>query len=244
MKSLRFYVFLTLAFSVSACSRTPRPNPLASANAPRIQSATAGDLPAPSLIDQRGASERRFVIGPLDRLIIDVFGIEEMRQREVQADASGRILFPLIGEVQVAGKTPGEVAAFIRSRLRGEYIRDPQVTVNLRETVSQIFTVDGEVRDPGSYPMVGRMSLLKAVAAAKGTTESARQSRVLVFRTVNGQRLAGLYDLRAIRQGVYGDPEIYVNDIIVVGDDPARRLLATALGVIPVVTTPLILLLR
>lgn len=207
-----------------------------------VTSTVAGDLPAPTVADLRGG-ERAAVIGPLDKLTVDVYGIPELAQREMQADAGGRILFPLAGEVEVSGKTATEVAAEIRTRLRRKYIRDPQVTVNLKETISQIITVDGEVREPGSYPVIGRMTLLRAIATAKGTTEFARQGRVLVFRTVNGQRLAGLYDLKAIRQGVYNDPDIYVNDVVVVGDNAARRLLRDALGIFPVVSTPLILLL-
>lgn len=239
----RAWFILLCPALVAGCSigKSRRPNELAG-GAPQVRSTIAGDLPAPTVADF-GNVERQSVIGPLDKIIVDVLGITELSQREIQVDAGGHISFPLIGSVDVAGKTPVEVAAIIRTRLREQYIRDPQVTVNLRETVSQIVTVDGEVREPGSYPIIGRMTLLRAIATAKGTTEFARQSRVLVFRTVDGQRLAGLYDLKSIRQGVYRDPEIYMNDIVVVGDNAARRLLRDALGIFPVVSTPIILLL-
>ncbi|MBC7042118.1 polysaccharide export protein, partial [Salmonella enterica subsp. enterica serovar Enteritidis] len=74
------------------------------------------------------------------------------------------------------------------------------------------------------YPVNGRMTLMRAVATAKGTTEFAKLDDVVIFRTVNGQKMAALYNLKAIRQGAYDDPEVFANDVVVVGDSPARRL--------------------
>ncbi|WP_196782026.1 hypothetical protein, partial [Salmonella enterica] len=68
------------------------------------------------------------------------------------------------------------------------------------------------------------MTLMRAVATAKGTTEFAKLDDVVIFRTVNGQKMAALYNLKAIRQGAYDDPEVFANDVVVVGDSPARRL--------------------
>jgi polysaccharide biosynthesis/export protein len=200
---------------------------------------TVGNLPPPIAADIK-ADERPYNIGPFDKLIIDVYGVDDMKAREIQADASGRISFPLAGVIEAAGKTPLEIADVIAQRLRAGYIRNPQVTVNLKETSSQVITVDGEVQEPGIYPVVGHMSLLRAVATAKGTTEFAKQKRVVIFRTVNGQKLAGLYDLRSIRQGLYDDPEVFANDIVVVGDNAARRLLKDVLQALPAVVTPLV----
>jgi polysaccharide export outer membrane protein len=197
------------------------------------------ELPPPNEIDAQ-VSGRPYRIGPFDKLTIDVYGVEEMKEREIQADASGRISFPLAGIIEAAGRTPLEVAGLIADRLRTRYVRDPQVTVNLKETLSQVVTVDGEVQKPGVYPVVGNMSLLRAVATAEGTTEFAKQKRVVIFRTVNGQKLAGLYDLRAIRQGLYPDPEVYANDVVVVGDNAARRLLRDVLQALPAIVTPVI----
>jgi polysaccharide biosynthesis/export protein len=129
-------------------------------------------------------------------------------------------------------------------RLAGNYVRDPQVTVNLEETVSQVVTVDGQVTRPGLYPVIGRMTLMRAVANAGGTAEFARLDDVVVFRTVAGQRYAALYNLRAIRRGVYADPEIFANDIVVVGDSQARRIFRDILQAAPLITTPIIALVQ
>lgn len=183
----------------------------------------SGDLPMPTQQDfQTGTSP--YFVGPFDRLIIDVYGIEELSKREVQVDASGRVSFPLVGLLEVSGKTPVEIEQEMVWRLRKAYIRDPQVTVNLKEVLSRIVTVEGEVKKPGLYPLMGRMTLVGAIARAEGTTDFTRLDNVVVFRTVRGQRYAALYNLEAIRRGAYGDPEIYANDVITVGESSSRRL--------------------
>jgi polysaccharide biosynthesis/export protein len=208
-----------------------------------VQVVESDNLPEPTRLDLF-EQNRPYLIGPFDKLTIDVFGIEELSKQEVQADAGGRISFPLAGIMQAAGKTPGELEEEIEARLRGQYVRDPQVTVNLKETVSQVVTVDGQVREPGLYPVIGKMTLMRAVAVAKGTAEFAKLDDVVVFRTVNGQKMAALYNLKAIRRGYYNDPEIFANDVVVVGDSTARRLFKDALQLVPLVTTPLVVALQ
>lgn len=200
-------------------------------------------MPAPDRADVV-AADRPYLIGPYDKLIIDVFGIEELSKKEVQTDASGRISFPLAGVIEAAGKTPAEVERELVTRLKGAYVRDPQVTVNLKETVSQVVTVDGEVKEPGLYPVIGRMTLMRAVATAKGTAELAKLDDVVIFRTVKGQPYAALYNLGAIRRGAYTDPDIFANDVVVVGDSKARRLFRDLLQVAPLLTTPLVIALQ
>lgn len=214
---------------------------LGGADAVKVISGT--DLPQPARADLI-AQDRPYLIGPFDKLTIDVFGIEELSKKEVQTDASGRISFPLAGVVEAAGRTPAEVEEILEQRLRTGFVRDPQVTVNLKETVSQVITVDGQVREPGLYPVIGRMTLIRAVATAKGTDEFAKLDDVVVFRTVNGQQYAALYNLKVIRRGGYPDPEVFANDVVVVGDSAARRLFKNALQVAPLLTTPIILLLQ
>lgn len=227
-----------LLIAVAGCSG---PKALGGATDVQVVSGTA--LPAPGRSDVAELN-REYLVGPYDKLKIDVFGIPDLRERIVQVDASGRLAFPLAGTIEAAGKTPNDLADLIASKLRNQYIRDPQVTVNLEQTVSQVVTVDGEVREPGLYPVIGRMTLMRAVATAKGLGEFARQNDVVVFRTVNGQKMAALYDLRAIRRGAYSDPEIYANDIVVVGDSQARRIFKDVIAGSSLITTPLIVLLR
>lgn len=200
-------------------------------------------LPEPSRADAI-TGDRPYYIGPFDKLNIGVFGIEELAEREYQVDSSGRLSFPLAGSIEAGGKTLAEVEIELRQRLKASFVRDPQVTVNLKETVTRVVTVDGQVQRPGSYPVVGKMSLVRAVAIAGSTTEFARLEDVVVFREVAGQRYAALYNLGAIRAGAYSDPEIFANDVVVVGDSQARRIFRDVLSAAPLLTTPLIILFR
>jgi polysaccharide export outer membrane protein len=113
--------------------------------------------------------------------------------------------------------------------------------VNLEETTSQIYTVDGQVGQPGSYPALGNITLMRAVANAKGAGEFARLDDVVVFRSVNGKPMAALYNLAAIRRGIYADPKIYANDIVMVGDSKARRTFQQFMQLFPLLTTPLVI---
>jgi polysaccharide biosynthesis/export protein len=190
------------------------------------------------------AGTRAYLIGPFDKLSVDVFGIDELSRPEVQVDANGTISLPLAGTVSAAGRSPPELAREIERALRANYVRNPQVSVNLKETVSQVVTVDGQVTKPGLYPVIGKMTLMRAVATAGGTGEFARLEDVIVFRTVKDDRYAGVYNLKAIRQGNYDDPEVFANDVIVVGDSAARRRFKDLIQLAPLLSTPLLILFR
>ncbi len=209
---------------------------------PEVTVVSSEGMPEPTRTDLL-SSNRPYLIGPFDKLKIDVFGIEDL-SKEVQIDASGRLSFPLVGVLEASGLTPDELADEIERRLKGRYVRNPEVTVNLEETVSQVITVDGQVDKPGLYPVIGRMTLMRAVATAGGTAEFAKLNDVVIFRTINGEQLAGLYNLKAIRRGNYSDPEVFANDVIVVGDSQARRLFRDLIQASPLLTTPLIILFR
>ena len=116
--------------------------------------------------------------------------------------------------------------------------------MNIVNSVSQVVTVSGEVETPGLYPVTNQTTLLRAIAAARGTSEFARKDEVVILRTVNGRRMAGLYSLEAIERGLYDDPAIYANDIVVVGDSPQRRLFRDFLTVAPLLASPLVTILQ
>jgi polysaccharide export outer membrane protein len=199
-------------------------------------------LPAPERADL-AAGDRVALIGPLDTITVRVFGIPELGG-QMQVDTSGRIAMPLIGAIDAGGKTAAELARDIEFALAQSYVRDPDVTININSSVSQVVTVDGQVVEPGLYPVTNQMTLLRAVASARGLTEFAKEDDVVILRTVDGQRLAGLYNITALRRGLYADPEIYANDLIVVGDSPQRRLFRDFIGVAPLLASPLVAFLQ
>lgn len=199
-------------------------------------------LPPPDRGDLT-AADRPALIGPLDTLQVDVFNVPDL-SREMQVDASGRIAMPLAGTIDARGKTAAELASAIEASLRGRYVRNPEVTVNIKSSVSQVVTIDGQVVEPGLYPVTNQMTLMRAVASAKGLAEYARQDDVVILRTVAGRKMAGLYNIDAIRRGAYDDPPVYANDVIVVGDSPQRRLFRDFVSVTPLLAAPLIALVQ
>lgn len=206
------------------------------------------DLPMPQAADVVRSTRSAFV-GPFSELRVEVFGVPDM-QRDIMADGEGNFAFPLVGTIAAAGKTPDDISEEIRRKLVGRYIRDPQVTVNFKSSANPLavqslaVTVDGQVNRAGAYPVVGRVTLMRAVALAGGTNEFAKLDDVVVFRDVGAQKYVGIYNLEAIRRGNYPDPEIFPNDVVVVGDTPARRRFKDILQIVPALLSPIILLAR
>lgn len=226
---------VALALSLAACAGRTMVG-----GDPGLAVVQSTELPTPQRVDAT-TNATPYYVGPFDKLTIDVFGVEELSNREFQVDASGRLSFPLVGMVDVNGKAPGEVETEIAGRLRQAHVRNPQVTVNLKEAVSRIVTVEGQVRKPGLYPVIGRLTLMGAIAKAEGTDEFSKLDDVIVFRTVAGQRYAALYNLDAIRHGAYPDPEIYASDVVMVGESRGRRLFKDILSVMPALVTPIVI---
>lgn len=196
-------------------------------------------LPPPVGVEP-GAAVRPYTLGPLDKIRFTVVGHEELGLEEVVVDSAGNLSLPVAGQLHVSGLTPVELGEVARDALRAGHVRDPRVVVNLIEARSQVVTVDGEVKRPGLYPVMGDMTLMRAVASAEGVSEFARLNEVVVFRNVGKQRMAALYSLEAIRTGQYSDPEIYAGDLIVVGDSPGRRLFKDVASLSGIVAAPLV----
>lgn len=209
---------------------------------PTISVVEGSALPAPDgRVD--GTAGYRSTIGPFDKLVVDVLGFTELSNRRFQADARGTIVLPIGGEVSLLGLTLAEASAAIEAKLRENFVRNPQASVNLEEAVSQYVTVDGQVREPGNYPVAADMTLMRAVAAARGAAEFAKLDDVVVFRTVNGRRMIALYQLSGIRRGLYPDPHIYPQDVVIVGESAGRRLFNQIIQLTPALTAPIVALL-
>ena len=230
----KFHIALLIALALTACGRR---EPLVSTGQLTVVDGSK-TLPPPDRGDLT-AADRPALIGPLDTIQVDVFNVSDLN-REMQVDSSGRIAMPLAGTIDARGKTAGELAQAIERALRARYVRNPEVTVNIKSSVSQVVTVDGQVVEPGLYPVTNQMTLMRAVASAKGLSEFARQEDVVILRKVNDRKMAGLYNIEAIRRGAYDDPPIYANDVIIVGDSPQRRLFRDLVSLAPLLAAPLI----
>lgn len=178
-----------------------------------------------------------YKIGPLDTLAVNVFQEADLSSASVQVDASGRVLLPLIGQVQADGKTSTQLAKEVADKLRERYLTDPQVSVIVSDSVSQHVTLNGSVTEPGVYAIRGRTTLLDALAMAKGTSRVAALDQVAVFRIVDGKRIGGLFNVAKINRGEAPDPEIQGEDTIVVGLSNVKAAWRDVLTAAPLLTS-------
>ena len=173
-----------------------------------------------------------YKIAPMDKLAIKVFKMEDLTG-EYDVDLAGNISLPLIGQVQAANLTTAQLDTQLTDKLGEKYLEHPDVSVAIKLSTAHVVTVDGSVRDGGSFPVGGPTSLIRAIAMAKGTTEDANARRVAVFRTIGGKRQAAAFDLTSIRRGEAPDPEIYPGDIIVVDGSRVKAVQKQILQSIP-----------
>lgn len=174
-------------------------------------------------------------IGALDTISVNVFQEPDLSLKDTAVEASGVIALPLIGSVRAAGRTTSELSAEIAHRY-AVYLTRPQVAVTVTTAVSQQVTVEGNVILPGSYPVSGSMTLLRALALAHGPTRVAALDEVVVFRIVDGKRMGALFDVNAIRKGQASDPLILGNDMVVVGFSSVKGAYRDILQTAPLVS--------
>lgn len=118
-----------------------------------------------------------------DRLRIFVYGQPNLSRIYV-VDHAGQIGVPLIGTVKARGLTTSELGGRIRGRLATQYVKDPQITVDINQ--HRPFFILGEVRTAGQYPYVNGMTVQSAVAVAGGYSERANERKVQITRRING----------------------------------------------------------
>ena len=172
-------------------------------------------------------------LGAGDKIRVTVFQVESL-SGEFQVEKNGQIDYPLIGIVEAQGRTPSQLAKHLADRLGERNLRNPHVQVAVTERAQQTVTVEGAVNQPAVVPIRGQQTtLLQAIALARGTTDDANPSQVVVFRQVDGKRMAAAFDLRMIRRAEAPDPAIYPNDIVVVAGSQNRKVIDRVLQVLP-----------
>lgn len=217
---------------------------LAGCAGPRVLGSTEIELTSATSLPEPADRGGLFRIGPADRISVQITGLPELSRSGIVVDGQGFVTLPLVGAVQLGGLTIEQASRLVDARLRASYVRNPVSAVNFEESNSSTVTVDGQVQRPGIYPVSPSTTLLRAVAAAQGAGEFARLEEVVVLRTVEGRRYIAAYNLGAIRNGIYPDPRLFPDDVVVVGDSPSRRLFRDIIQSAPLITTPIIALIR
>jgi polysaccharide biosynthesis/export protein len=168
----------------SGAPTTPAPPPATNPSTPATTPATPGPTATPAApaasATKTAATSADYRLVPGDKLRIEVYKDPQLSQN-VQVRPDGKITLPLANDVSAAGHTSTELRDAIVASLK-TYMSNPTVTVMVVETVPPLIYVMGEVNGAGPQPLVGKMDVMQALAAAKGFRDFADQKNILIRR--------------------------------------------------------------
>jgi polysaccharide export outer membrane protein len=155
-------------------------------------------------------------LGPDDLFDVRVYGEKDLSDT-FRVASDGTIDYPLIGTVQVDGLTPSEVVKVIETGLReGEFLKNPHVSILVKEYKSKKISVFGQVKKPGTFPYQDGMSVVEAISLAGGFTSMARKNNTTVIRTIDGEKKRFKVPVQEIGQGKTANFTLNTGDIIFV----------------------------
>jgi polysaccharide biosynthesis/export protein len=205
-------VALALALGLAALAQTVPPAQAPAQTTAQVQAA-------------RDQFVRAYRIGPGDLLEVRVFEVEQLSQT-VRVSEDGTITLPLLGRVQVGGLTQEGVTRTLTELLQAKYVKNPQVTIFIREYKNQQVAVIGAVVNAGSYELVGRRNLLQIISMAGGFDGTAGNQVFILREGPDGQTSTIAIDLKDLL--VNGNQALNVpiepNDVINVPVDREVRV--------------------
>lgn len=166
------------------------------------------------------AAPKNYILAPNDVVHIKVFR-EDNLETKARIDNDGTITFPLLGSVQIGGKSVDQATQLIRDRLAEDYLVNPQVNLSITEYVKRRFTVLGQVQKPGVYeiPENQLMTLLQAISVAGGYTRIADASKITVQRQVGDRKSSFTHNAKSMAKDKNTKHfEILADDTITVGE--------------------------
>lgn len=141
-----------------------------------------------------------YIIGNGDILEIVTWKEPDFSREEITVRLDGKISFPLLNDLDAAGKTPTQLKWDIENQLK-DFVTDPNVTVSVSSGASKRFYILGEVVNTGEYPLVKNLTVLQAFAVAGGFTEWASKKEIILFRREGGEETVIRIDYRLIMKG-------------------------------------------
>lgn len=150
-----------------------------------------------------GMSSYRLATG--DIITIRVLGEDELSREKIKLTDAGTISYPALGEVKVLGLTTGELEQMIMNGLRGRYLVNPKVSVQIEEY--RPFYINGMVEKPGSYAFRPGLTVRKAASMAGGFKERASLSKIFIIRDGDSKQEAKKVDQNT---------EVFPGDIVTV----------------------------
>lgn len=210
MKTRRLLSCILLALGAGACAAAAQTFPPPAATNPPPEQVGLPASPA--------AVSQTYVLSPNDMVLVKVYQEEDLETR-MRVAKDGTSSFPLIGVVQLGGKTINQAANLIRDALGKDYLVNPQITVTVVEYAKRRFTVLGQVQKPGTFeiPNEESVTLLQAIAMAGGYTRLANRAGVTVTRAVGGRKVIHTLDVKSAANDVDTKPfEILHEDTITI----------------------------
>lgn len=163
---------------------------------------------------------------PLEQIPPDLVGVDDTFEVRVYGEpdlsntyrvaADGTIDFPLAGRLRVAGLRTGDIQQEIVGLLKDKYLKNPQVTVVMKEWNSRKVSVLGQVQKPGPVPYQPNMTIVDAIALAGGFTGIAAKNSVSVRREVGGKVESRVYPVADITEGRSANILVFPGDVVVV----------------------------
>lgn len=155
-----------------------------------------------------------YKIGPGDLLELKVFEVDELSQT-VRVSEDGSITLPLLGHVLVEGLTQEGVVQKLTELLQAKYVKNPQVTIFIKEYRNQQVSVIGAVEAAGSFELVGRKTLLQIISMAKGFSDTVGNQVLVLREGPDGKAETITIDLKALLDGNQDlNIQIEPNDVI------------------------------
>ena len=154
-------------------------------------------------------------LGIDDVLEIRVYGEEDL-SGEFRVSNDGTIDYPFAGRIGVAGLRSGELQSAIAEKLKDGYLKNPQVSVMVKEWNSRKIAVLGQVQKPGSVVYFPRMTVVDAIAAAGGFTPIAAKNKVTLRREGKGAVNSKTVPVADISEGRYPNIPLVPGDVLVV----------------------------
>jgi polysaccharide export outer membrane protein len=183
------------------------------------------DPPPAQAQEARDIFFRAYRVGPGDLLELKVFQVDELSQT-VRVSEDGSITLPLLGRIVVEGLTQEGVVQKLTGLLQAKYVKNPQVTIFIKEYKNQQVAVIGAVEKAGSYELVGRKNLLQIISMAGGFSETAGNEIFILREGPDGVTSSVAIDLKDLL--VNGNQKLNIsiepNDVINVPVDREIRV--------------------
>ncbi len=180
------------------------------------QAATSGAVQPLPAQEGVGVKDPTYVIGTDDVLAV-VFWELPSHGAEVAVRPDGKITLPLLNDIQAAGLTPDQLRAAITTA-SAKFIREPAVSVIVKQINSRKVFVTGQVGRPGPYPLTQPTTVLQMLAMAGGAADFAKKTKIVIMRVENGQTTSHKFNYKDIIQGKHLEQNILLQpgDTVVV----------------------------